>query len=364
MISLAVNGYTKEQTIKALHAENRLVKIRYDLLNRNDVKIGEISALPGNSITFNSEAEIKRTGVFNLKDSNDIDWLNDRIRPVYCLRMPRGWAEWPLGIFLVSSPVRTEDSGIKRSVEAYDQSVILVEDKFDNRYRIPAGTKYTAAITTILNDTGIAKINILDHEGTMGVDKEFEIGTPKIKAINQLLSEINYTSIWVDTNGYFIAKPYTLPSEREVEYEYRTDALSLIEHGASEEVDLFSVPNKWVVVCSTPEKAELVSRYTNDLPTSKTSTYSRGRTITDFQKVDDIYDQTTLDDYTKRLAYNASWVYGQLSFSTAKMPHHGFQDCLFVDHTDMGIQAKYIETSWTMNLEGNMRHECKRVIRI
>lgn len=366
MLDLAVNGYTREQVMQALHASggHRQTKIRYELLNRHDIKIGELTAT-GGSIIFNSEAEIKRIANFTIKESKDIDWLNDRIRPVFCLRMPdSGWAEWPLGVFLISSPRRTANNVTMREIDAYDPSVILVEDKFDNRYLIPAGTRYTAAITKLINDAGISKVNITAHEGIVSVDKEFEIGTPKLTAINQLLSEINYTSIWVDTNGYFVAKPYVIPSEREVEYEYRTDQLSVIEPGASEEADLFNVPNKWVVTCSTPEKEVLISQYVNDLPTSKTSTISRGRVITDFRQVDDILDQATLDEYTKRIAYNASWVYEKLTFTTLLMPHHDYLNCLYIDHTDLGAAHKYIETSWTMDLNGKMTHQCRRVIRI
>lgn len=366
MLDLAVNGYTREQVMQALHASGGhwQTKIRYELLNRHDIKIGELTAT-GGSITFNSEAEIKRIANFTVKETNDIDWLNDRIRPVFCLRMPDGgWAEWPLGVFLISSPRRTEKNVIMREIEAYDPCVILKEDKFDNRYLIPTGMTYTAAITQILNDAGITKVNITAHDGTIGADKEFEIGTDKLSAVNQLLGEINYTSIWVDTNGYFVARPYIIPSERDAEYEYRTDDLSIIEHGATEEVDLFGVPNKWVVVCSTPDKAVLVSQYVNDLPTSRTSTISRGRVITDFRQVDDILDQETLDEYTKRIAYNDSWVYEKLNFSTLPMPHHDYLNCLYIDHKLLGAASKYIETSWTIDLNGQMTHNCRRVIRI
>lgn len=371
MLSLAVNGYTKEQVMAQLHAKSgsRAVKYRYELLNYNDVKIGELTAQSGNRVAFNSEAEIKRTANFTIKENEaqDIDWLNDRIRPVFCLKMPDGgWAEWPLGVFLLSSPERREtDQAVIREVDAYDPSLIIVEDKFDSRYRITAGTKYTAAIKTILNDAGIVKINIVDHEGQLGVDKEFEIGTPKISAINQLLSEINYTSIWVDEYGYFNAKPYVIPSERDVDYQYSNNIESVIYNGPTEDIDLFNVPNKWVAICSTPEKAELVSRYVNDLSTSKTSTYNRKRIImADPVYIDDIYDQATLDEYVKRLAYESSWVYGNFSFDTLPMPHHTFQDCLYCEYSRLGIADKYIEISWTMDLGNKMAHNTRRVIRI
>lgn len=370
MVSLSVHGYTRKEVMDILHAPSgsRYVKFRYDLLNRSDVKIGELSTQPGNQISFNSEAEIKRTAGFVIRqnEANDIDWLNDRIRPVFMLRMKdRGFAEWPLGVFLLSSPRRKEEGKIiNRDVEAYDPSVILVEDKFDTRKRIAAGTKYVSAVTEILNGAGIEKVNILDHPGVLGIDKEFEIGTPKIKAVNQLLSEINYTSIWVDENGYFNGRPYVIPSEREVEYEYRNNNSSVLFNGASEELDLFNVPNKWVVIASNPERTELVSRYVNDLPTSKTSTISRKRSIVDVRKVNDILDQPTLDSYTKRIAYESSWVVEKFGFETLAMPHHGFNDCLYCEYSDLGISAKYIETSWSMELihGGRMAHNARRVI--
>lgn len=372
MLKLAVNGYTEQEVINQLHGRTGsrgIVKIRYDLLNRYDMKLGELTAHPGNKVTMNSLAEIKRTAVFKIseQEAQDIDWLNDRIRPVFLLRMPDGrYAEWPLGVFLISSPTRRDERVIKREIEAYDASLILLEDCFDDRYRIASGTKYTTAIIAIMNAAGIVKINITDHAGTLSTDKEFEIGTTKLEAVNQLLTEINYTSIWVDENGYFISRPYVLPSDREAEYSYRNDELSVIHPGSTEEFDLFAVPNKWVRVVSNPDKTALVSRYSNDLPTSLTSTTNRGRNIVDYATVDDIVDQATLDAYTKRVAYAGSQIYGKFVFDTALMPHHSFYNCLFVEHSDFDIAAKYMESSWEMELQpgGKMKHSCRRVITI
>ena len=373
MLDLAINGYTKEQVMDQLHGTSGsrgLVKFRCELLSKDDVKLGELTAGSGR-VALDSLAEIKRTAAFQVteQEGQDIDWLNDRIRPVFCLQMPDGgFTEWPLGVFLLSSPTRADENRkIKRSIEAYDNSLTLKEDRFTDRYKIDVGTKYTEAITTILNGAGIWKINITAHTGTLSTDKEFEIGTTKLQAVNQLLAEINYTSVWVDENGYFTAKPYQLPVNREVEYEYRDDDLSIIHPGANEELDLFSVPNQWVRYVSNPDKTvTLRSVYTNELSTSPTSTANRGRTIVDIAAVDDIYDQTTLDEYTQRKAYEASQVYGRFDFSTALMPHHSFLDCLFVEHTAYGISYKYIETGWSMDLQagGRQVHSCRRVIQI
>ena len=372
MLELALNEYSKEEVMKQLHLADgyREVKFRYDLLNKHEVKIGELTSLDG-EITMNSLAEIKKVGRFNFKENelNDVDWLNDRVQPFFMLKMPKGdFIEWPLGIFLISSPTRAKrNSGIYREVEAYDASLVLMEDKFDNRYRIAAGTNYITAIKTILNQSNIWKINIPYIPSTISIDKEFEIGEEKITAINSLLQEINYTSLWVDNNGFFTAKPYIIPSSREVEYEYRNNNVSIIvSNSPTEELDLFNVPNKWIVTSSNPESVPLVSTYTNDLPTSPTSTANRGRTIVDFRTIDDIADQIILDEYTKRIAYESSNIYSKFNFQTAIMPHHSYLDCLFIEHTGFGVSHKFIETSWSMELKagGKMNHTCRRIIRI
>jgi len=372
MLSLAVSGYSEESVKRQLHSVkgSRVIKFRFDLLNRHDIKIGELTADTSGIVSLNSLAQIKRTGRFKFKQNElqDVDWLNDRVQPFFMLRMhDGGWAEWPLGIFLISSPTRQEENGqIYRSVEAYDQSLILVEDKFDTRYRIASGTKYITAINDILNSAGIWKINILAHPGTLKRDVEFEIGTSKLEAINKLLQEINYTSIWVDENGYFTALPYILPVDKEAEYEYRNNELSIIEPGSTEELDLFSIANKWVVVTSNPDVPPLVSTYTNELATSPTSTVNRGRTIVDFRQIEDACNQATLDAYVRRIAYEASQVYGKFIFSTALMPHHSYMNSLYIEHTKFGIADKYTETSWEMQLAagGSMSHACRKVVEI
>lgn len=66
-----------------------------------------------------------------------------------------GYVEWPLGVFVLSSPSRTMVDGntVRRSVEGYDQLVTLREDSFDYRYSVSAGTKYTEAINAVLQTT-------------------------------------------------------------------------------------------------------------------------------------------------------------------------------------------------------------------
>lgn len=369
MLSLANYPYSRQEIIDTLHGKygQRHLKFRYNLLDKNDQKIGELDTVESGEVSMASLDSIKRTARFNIKDTGEINWLSDRIQPYALLRMRDGqYIEFPLGIFLLSSPTRKDsNNNVYRDVEAYDGLLILRDDKFDTRYTVPAGTNYRQAVIDILASAGITKHNIEQTDKILPVDMEFAPGTEKLEAINALLQAINYTPLYVDVYGYFTSMTYRSPSIRAAEYTYKDDELSIIYAGMEEELDLFNVPNKWVVVCSNAEQS-LMSSYTNSNPNSPTSTVNRGRTIVDYRKVTDIADQQSLDAYVQRIAFEASQVYGKLTFETALNPLHDYMDVLQIEYSPLGISGKYSETSWTMPLQvgARMRHEVRKVVSI
>jgi hypothetical protein len=369
MLSLVNYPYSRQEIIDTLHGKygQRHIKFRYDLLDKNDQKKGELDNVLGGEVSMASLSSIKRTARFRLKDKGEINWLSDRIQPFALLRMRNGnYIEFPLGIFLLSSPIRKDSNkNVYREVEAFDGLLILRDDKFDTRYTVTAGTNYRQAVIDILASAGITKQNIEQTDKVLPVDMEFAPGTEKLEAINALLQAINYTPIHVDVYGYFTSMTYRSPSIRAAEYTYKDDELSIIYPGMEEELDLFNVPNKWVVVCSNAEQS-LFSTYTNDNPNSPTSTVNRGRTIVDYREVTDIADQQSLDAYVQRIAFEASQVYGKLTFETAIMPHHDYMDVLQIEYSSLGIKGKYVETGWTMPLQAGarMKHEVRKVVSV
>lgn len=370
MQKIEQGNYSREEIINVLHGVNgsREIDFRYDLLTKEEIKKAEISTMVSAEVSMNALADIKRTARFNIKDDNTIDWLNDRIQPFIMFKMPDGgWAEWSQGIFLLSTPVRVEKNGeVYREVEAYDGLQVLKDDKFDSRYYITLGTNYVSAIISILNSAGISKYNLEQTTASLQTTREWEPGTEKLTIINELLQEIAYTQLWVDEYGFYTAAKYRLPSERAADYSYKDNEMSVTYNEMSEELDLFSIPNKWVVIKSNAESSPLVSTYTNSNPDSITSTVSRGRNIVDYRTIDNIADQASLDDYTRNLAYESSQVYGHVAFETAIMPMHSYNDCLEVVYSSLGIDGKYIETSWSMQLVAGsrMRHDVRKVVQI
>lgn len=368
MQSLIKNGYSREEVINMLHSDNRKVKFRYDLLDNQDNKKLELKNVIDGKIDMKSLARIQRSGKFTIEEGENIDWLNDRVQPFIMFQMPDGkWIEWSLGIFLLSTPRRVESNQkVVRSVDAYDKIKILLDDRIDSRLTIPQGTSYINAITDLLVGASISKINIQYTDKVLRETREFEIGTEKLNIVNELLQEVNYYGLYVDENGYFTSKPYIVPSNRTEEYIYKNDNKSVLLPQPQEELDLFDIPNKFVVVQSNPESEPLKSIYENNNVRSKVSTLNRGRTIVDYREVDNIADQQSLDAYTERIANDASNVYGTVEFETALMPHHSFLDCIRLEYSDLQVSDKYIETSWSMNLQAGtrMKHTVRKVVRV
>jgi hypothetical protein len=392
MLSLNRDGFTSAQIKLALHNPHRRLDFRYELLNKDGNKLSDLKNVLSGEVQQQALATIKRTARFTLSDEGDINYLSDRIRPIARLYVPdgrtfssfytfysqqfaplieeakqskkSGWVEFPLGEFLLSSPKRVEDNGmVIREVDAYDGLVVLTDDKFDAPYTILTGTNYADAVITLLSSAGITKYNIEQTDKVTTKDITFEIGSEKLYAINELLRGINYESIHVDVNGYYTSAYYRPPSDRASEYDYFTDSQSVIFGGYTEELDLFGLPNKWVVAVKEGDgPTEFTSTHTNNDPASDFSTVNRGRNIVDYREIDNAADQVTLDNYVQRIAFESMQQFGKIEFETAVMPLHDYTDVYNVYFSDLETSGKYSETSWTMPLEvgGKMKHEIRR----
>ena len=369
MQSLARNDYTAQQVEDVLHSANVQQAFRYELLDSQNKFKRQLDNVLTASVANNALVDIKRTARFTLTEDGNIDFLSDRIKPWTKIKMPDGgFAEFPMGVFLLTTPPRKANSVgiITREVEAYDQTQILLDDKVDDRYTVPAGTNYIAAIKDILDSAGITGQNLTPTDKVLPTDRDWDPGTTKLQIINDLLGAINYGSLYFDENGFAVAQPYVSPAIRASEYTYRDDDQSVMFPDVEQSLDLWNVPNKWVLSVSEADRAPLRSVYTNSNPDSPTSTVGRGRTIMADPIAVDAVDQTTLDAMVARRAYEASQVYEKVSFGTGIMPMHSNADVLTLEFTGLGISAKYAETSWEFELKAGarMKHEIRRVISI
>ena len=346
----------------------RKIAFKHELLDKNNLLIGSVDVERA-SVSFDSFANITRTAQFTIRKniSRDIDYLHEHIRPVVVLTEDGNTTETPLGAFLLSSPKeKTTETGVIAEVEAYDKTQILLEDCVTDRLFLPQGYKYSAAITSIVNSAGILDIFIDNNNKVLRRSREWDIGTPKLNIINELLKEMNYNRVYSDKNGVLMCTAYRLPWQKTPEIKYTTDELSKVFPGAKREMDLFNAPNVWICIASNAEDDPLVSVEENNNPASATSIARRGRKIVRCEHLSDIADQASLNAYAKRLAYDGSNVYETLEFETLINPQHGYQTAMAIQHKGLGIDAKYIETAWSIPLQvgGRMRHRARRILQV
>jgi hypothetical protein len=357
-------GFTADEIKAALVAPQRRIRFRYELLGRDLNYKRDLKTVSGASITFDSTASIMRTARFRLKEDGDIDFKSARIRPVFCMRMPNTWAEWPLGVFVLSTPERlTERKNVTREIEAYDLNHVLKSGGIKERLYLRTGTRYTDAVLYVLSLAGIKRANVIGAEDVLRADREYAIGTSWLEIINDLLAAINYTPIHPDENGIFEAYRVRDVELADIQYCYSTRTDSVILPGAKARTDYFNVPNVFIAYVSSPDLPAMHSVYENDDPTSPYSTKNR-QIVLEKRELTDISTQRELDAYVRRWALDATAAPHDVSFPTGLMPMHGFQDVYQFDHERLGINEIYRETFWDMELVagGAMNHTARMVI--
>lgn len=398
MLSLKRNGFSAEVVREVLHYKkgSRQTDFRYHLLDQDDTYLGDITHLMvsnGSSISLDNQAEIHRSANFRVRDTGEINFLSDRIQPFARVWIPPGpvlskdftfledtqpvlydtlrkapaeggYAEFPLGVFLLSTPeLEYENDKQYRNITAYDKLQILVDDGFTERYVANVGTVVTDEVQTLLQQAGITKINIANSDKTLPAWQAWDPDVSRLEVINQLLSIINFESIYVDEYGYFTSRPYRTPAQRAAEHEYNTDALSVIMPGAKAKTDFFNVPNEWVGIVSEPDRDPLTYTYQNTNPDSPTSIENKGWTKTKYIDVDAV-DLESLQGIVEKQAYMDTQVYTELEFTTAVMPFHSHHDVYEINHSKLEVQGKFEELRWSMDLssDGAMTHVARAVI--
>ena len=383
---------------------SRRVKFRFDRVLQSGAVSGTVDAT--GSISMDISNQIMRTARFTIYNPGTLNWLSDMIKPymlvstgeleypiskqltwsmidqststwaendaanrtwdaIDAIRFYEGvptprWAEFPLGLFVLSTPTR---NGEAWEVEAYDRTVVLKEDCLTENLYIPAGESYLDAIEAVLIAGGITSIDIRDpSSATLPVGREFEVGASRLDVANALLQEITYNNLYADADGRIVLSKYVEPSGAQIGWTYKVDELSVVYRETSSTLDSYEVPNVIVAICSNPDMAqELRSIYTNDNPASPLSTVSRGRKIVRVDTLDSVASQADLDAYVQRAAFEAGQIYEEIQFSTLLMPIHEYSDVLMIQHPE--ISGVYQETGWSMDLEsGEMTHNCRRLV--
>ena len=363
-MNIGTDIYTEEELLKALRANSRDVYYEYTIANTHNVLLGKIPIEDGR-ISFDSTNEVMRTFTGTTRASNLFDVSNTDfyLTPWMCLKYKNDIVKWPLGKFLVNPSGSYEDNQTIVHIVGYDLAKIALDDKSDSRVYASTSTIYTSLASQIAGSI-YTNVDVTVSAKTSPNPLEWGIGTEKLKIINDLLKSISYDPFYFDENGVGQMHPYVAPMERYMDIAYQDDQQSIIIDGLSGESNKFEIANKFIRYVENPDAAYLISTYINNDPNSPYSTVARGRTIVDSAPVNDIATQSDLDNYVRKVAMERMQAVETLVFKTMNMPGHGYHDCLAVNVETYGIQGKYLEVGWEMELNdsGMMTHKCEKVV--
>lgn len=81
MKDLSRQGYTTEEILDVLRMKTgtREVRIRYDLLDENENKKGELYEVESGEVKFSAFSEIKRTARFSLREEMDMQEIVEEL---------------------------------------------------------------------------------------------------------------------------------------------------------------------------------------------------------------------------------------------------------------------------------------------
>lgn len=329
---------------------------KYELLTSENELISELENVENSTVTYSSLSRLKQMATINVTvNTMDKINVNNRIRIKHILND----IETTIGTFLITTPVQNVNTLFKTiAIECYSTLWLLDANKTTSRHVVGIGTNVVNEVRRMLSGYGV-QVVIKDSVKSTSVSREWEIGTPILDICNDLLQSINYTPLYVDEKGDYMAKPYKLPTDRTIDFEYRDDdPYNIVESELVSTLDYFNIPNVFVKYVNNPDTPELMAVYENINPQSPTSTTNRPRNVHS-EEVTDVSDIQTLMDMCKRDLENATSKYHRVSIKTGINPLHSYMNTVYVNLN--GVEGKFTETDWAIECVtgGTMTHELR-----
>jgi len=340
-------------------------KIGYQVdIMEGEIKKGELKTtsptVSMTSIINTVDAEVKYSSTIQAMDSPLMDWNKNRYR----IWLKNDGVMESLGVFIPQSVQKVTTSGTTLfNVTGYDLSILPKNDCITARLALAKGALYLDVIQSLLISSGINKITADASTATLQSNRDdWDIGTSKLKIVNQLLSEMSFRSLEMDSNGYALLKQYETPSINNVKHTYQDDEASIIEPDTTIDSNLFEIPNIWIATVSNADlPAALTATYINDNPLSKTSTVYTGQSKVKTLSFDNIASQTDLLNAVNKQAFLDMQGIETIEFKTAIESGHGTNDTVALRLPQYnGIIS---ESSWEIDFSSStMTHTGKKAV--
>ena len=357
----------------------RSEQIRFKML-RNGIEYGELYAAgSAPSLRMDRSGEIKMSlqGSFlpTVLDTRgnrvEPNWLADEIEPVLVI----DGVSAPLGVFMPEKVTPTTNRGkTTLSIQALDRCWRVRDTKVEGRIYIAAGTEYLAAVEGLLTASGISTILKTPSAAVLAEDREdWQTGDSYLTIVNTLLKEINYKELWFNDAGFAILEPASVPTADKIQHTLtdrkpdpknpKEAEIIRVHPTITRETDIYEAANVFICVCSNADKNEPMRAVAvNENPQSPLSVIRRGRRIVKLINVNNIADQTALNEYANRVLYESMTTGETIKVETMLQQGFGAEDVTAIHYGDVfGI---CVEKAWDMQLApgGKMTHTLEKVV--
>jgi hypothetical protein len=348
-------------------AGGQVVGYRFDRLSSEEALLGVIDGVEGGRLASSAANAIKTTGTLTVHDlGQDIDWLNDRVRPVALIEGldGAGETEHPLGVYIAAAPKeawsemgRVWEVELMDKLSILDQDIATDEDGNPILYVAQVGSNVVDLVKALIEGAGEATPAIEPDSKALSSDMTWDLGTPLLAIINGLLEAAGFASLWVDNEGQYRVTPYTSPAQREPVYSQEAPFVvgdrSVLSPDWTRDRDIYSIPNRYVAIGQGDGETEApVAVVTNTDVNSPFSYQARGRWVTRVVTGVEATSEADLETRALMGLAQASSVTSGLSIQHRFLPDLKVNDVIRFHHPDAGLDLLCYVTRIETDLGG------------
>lgn len=268
----------------------------------------EITDIVGGSISRKYLSAVKEGATLNYENTAQLLNIgNDYLRIYLDANDGQRQESIALGTYKVSTPQqKMSDKGTSGSATCYSVLELVQFEGLDGQLVIPAGTNLIEYAAQLLESRGLN----VDIQGSSDItaknDTFFDSENSILDVVTWCTQAANFGTPLVDGYGTVLLQPYTDPTYNSPSIVYGNDSRVMFPE-YSHELDTFSMPNKVIVVCSTPDEV-ITGIAVNTDPLSPYSTVSRGFVISAKYDIDNLADETAANAKAAELLRSLSLV--------------------------------------------------------
>jgi len=352
--------------------DQRQIEFLYYKVNKAGVFQADVTEyVQAGTIRMDMDLSVKFQARFTIEETDAITFLSDYFMPVMRITEAGSMVDYELGIYRLGFPKRRHGPDVSLwDIDAYDLSVILLEDLFDAPYTADDGDDPLAEAKAIAEGAGLSLFNFPDAPSSnLTADMTWEVGTSKLRAISNLCNAGGCWTPWMEDRGYLVTRLRQSLDEITPTVAYTTDENSMVmPNPATIRTDATRFANKVIVRVNNPDlDVPITGSYTNSNPDSPISTVSLGRTICKVIDSTSIQTQADADAYAQALCEQAASVYltGYLytGLDPSRTIHEAYTLNVYRNGASPLLSGKWWCRGWTMPLKlgGPMKHEIAKV---